>query len=29
MRSLVKKLGFTVGDAQEGVRHVEMPLAVK
>jgi len=29
MLSLVKKLGFTVGDAQEGVRHVEMPLTVK
>jgi acetyltransferase len=28
MLSLVKKLGFTIRDAQEGVRHVEMTLAV-
>jgi acetyltransferase len=29
MLSLVKKLGFTIKDAEEGVRYVEMPLAVK
>lgn len=28
MLSLVKKLGFTIKDAEDGVRQVEMPLAV-
>jgi acetyltransferase len=28
MLGLVRKLGFTIKAASEGVRHVEMPLAV-